>query len=72
MGLLCYMYFSLFSPLQVIVEREESCAQYGMVAIEDIEEGECLFQIPRKNLLNPETSGIAKLLQEGAKIIKQN
>ena len=41
------------------------CAQYGMVATEDISCGEVLFSIPRSSLLSPETSSIAQLLQQG-------
>jgi hypothetical protein len=36
-----------------------------MTAIEDIEEGECLFQISRKILLHPKTCSISELLEKG-------
>ena len=48
--------------LQVRVGREGSCAQYGMVATDDIMEGETLFQIPREMLLHPATTEIKDLL----------
>ncbi len=35
------------------------------MAVEDIPDGECLFEIPRGTLLGPQTSGIAKLLEKG-------
>lgn len=40
------------------VSRDGSCAQFGMVAIGNIDAEECLFQIPRSCLLNPSTSSI--------------
>ena len=51
--------------LQVRVGTEGSCAQYGMVAEEDIEKGEMLFEIPRDLLLTPANSAIASILQGG-------
>jgi len=51
---------------QVVVAEEGSCAQYGMVAVSDIDAGETLFQIPRPLLLNPDTCGIANELKKGA------
>ncbi|XP_064612433.1 N-lysine methyltransferase setd6-like [Liolophura sinensis] len=47
---------------KVCVGKGGSCAQYGMVAVSDISEGEVLFQIPRPMLLSPQTSAIAELL----------
>lgn len=47
------------------MSRDGSCAQYGMVAVDDIESGTTLFEIPRTMLLSSETSGIATLLQAG-------
>uniref|UniRef100_A0A0B7AIJ8 SET domain-containing protein n=2 Tax=Arion vulgaris TaxID=1028688 RepID=A0A0B7AIJ8_9EUPU len=49
---------------KVKVSREGSCAQYGMVAIEDIVEGYCLFQVPRSSLLMPSNSDIADLIEK--------
>ncbi|XP_025106727.1 N-lysine methyltransferase SETD6-like isoform X2 [Pomacea canaliculata] len=47
--------------------RWGSCvkAQYGMVALQNITEGEVLFSVPRSLLLSPQTSSIAHLLQQG-------
>ena len=39
-----------------------SCHRYGMVAVEDIEEGECLFEIPRSLVLQPKTSSISEIV----------
>lgn len=50
---------------QVTVSRDGSCAQYGMIAVDDIESGTTLFEIPRPMLLSSETSEIATLLQDG-------
>ena len=58
----CKMSKCLF---QVVVGRQGSCAQYGMVAVQDIAEGYCLFQVPRKCLLMPENSRIADSLKTG-------
>ncbi|XP_012942376.1 N-lysine methyltransferase setd6 [Aplysia californica] len=58
---------------KVRVGPEGSCAQYGMVAVEDIAEGYCLFQVPRSCLLMPENSGIADtLLKESDQLSETN
>ncbi|XP_048769500.2 N-lysine methyltransferase setd6-like [Ostrea edulis] len=49
---------------KVTIGPDGSCAQNGMIAIKDIEEGECLFQISRKILLHPKTCSISKLLEK--------
>ncbi|XP_055862174.1 N-lysine methyltransferase setd6-like [Biomphalaria glabrata] len=49
---------------KVRVGCEGSCAQYGMVAVDDIPEGYCLFQIPRNCLIMPENSDIAELVEK--------
>ncbi|WAR03817.1 SETD6-like protein [Mya arenaria] len=54
---------------KVKVSQEGSCAQYGLVAVDDISADEMLFQIPRSLLLNPDTCGIAKCLKEDSKDI---
>ena len=58
-ALKCFVY-----SLLVKVCREGSCAQYGMMAAADIDEGEVLFQVPRDVLLHPGTSAIKGLLEE--------
>ncbi|XP_078675246.1 N-lysine methyltransferase SETD6-like [Branchiostoma floridae x Branchiostoma belcheri] len=50
---------------KVHVGREGSCAQYGMVAKEELEEGECLFKVDKTAVLSTETTEIAHLLKEG-------
>lgn len=45
------------------VGLQGSCHRYGMVAVEDIEEGECLFEIPRSLVLQPKTSSISGILE---------
>jgi SET domain-containing protein 6 len=47
------------------VKREGSCAQYGMMATEDIHEGEVLFQIPRSCLISPDTCAISDCIKKG-------
>ncbi|XP_078590049.1 N-lysine methyltransferase SETD6-like isoform X3 [Branchiostoma floridae x Branchiostoma japonicum] len=49
---------------KVHVGREGSCAQYGMVAQEELEEGECLFKVDKSAVLSTETTEIAHLLKE--------
>ncbi|XP_059170295.1 N-lysine methyltransferase SETD6-like [Physella acuta] len=49
---------------KVQVSRKGSCAQYGMVAVEDIAESYCLFQVPRTCLLTPENSTISDLIEK--------
>ena len=48
---------------QVKVGLQGSCHRYGMIAVEDIEEGECLFEIPRSLVLQPKTSSISGILE---------
>ncbi|VDH95937.1 N-lysine methyltransferase SETD6 [Mytilus galloprovincialis] len=57
---------------KVNVGNEGSCAQYGAVALEDIEEGECLFQIPRSCLLMPQTSTISQQTQNDIDSLKSS
>ena len=49
---------------------EDVCAQYGMVAVADLKDGETVFEIPRSLLLTPMNSSIAVLLQEGNCFLK--
>lgn len=53
----------LTTCFQVKVGLQGSCHRYGMIAVEDIEEGECLFEIPRSLLLQPKTSSISRILE---------
>ncbi|KAL5016620.1 hypothetical protein ScPMuIL_006209 [Solemya velum] len=53
--------FSLISKVRV--GTDGSCAQYGMMATEDIAMGECLFKIPRQHLLTPHTSSLDQTLK---------
>ncbi|XP_066281502.1 N-lysine methyltransferase SETD6-like isoform X2 [Branchiostoma lanceolatum] len=50
---------------KVYVGRQGSCAQYGMVAHEELEEGECLFKVDKTAALSTETTEIAHLLKKG-------
>ena len=47
------------------MNRQGSCAQYGMIALSPIAAGETLFEIPRSLLLTYETSSISELLNRG-------
>uniref|UniRef100_A0A3Q2TPJ0 N-lysine methyltransferase SETD6 n=1 Tax=Fundulus heteroclitus TaxID=8078 RepID=A0A3Q2TPJ0_FUNHE len=49
---------------KVCVTTEGTVADYGMVAKEDIEEGEVLFTIPRSDLLDQETTKVSALLKK--------
>ena len=59
------LWSDLWSEFQVKIGRENSCAQYGMVAVSDIQAGETLFQIPRHLLISPETCAIKHYLAKG-------
>lgn len=56
---------SRFLYLQVHVCKEGTAAEYGMLAKDDIEEGEVLFIVPRSALLHPGTTKISTLLEKG-------
>ncbi|PWA33024.1 hypothetical protein CCH79_00013064 [Gambusia affinis] len=49
---------------KVCLSTEGTVADYGMVAKEDIEEGEILFTIPRSALLHQETTKVSGLLKK--------
>ncbi|XP_064620869.1 N-lysine methyltransferase SETD6-like isoform X2 [Lineus longissimus] len=49
-----------------MISREGSCAQFGMVAIADVKESECLFEVPRHCVLRPETSSVAEIIKEAS------
>lgn len=65
LGLSTGMTMPFLSAPQVSVTNVGICAQYGMVALQDIAERECLFEIPRSLLLTPQNSSIGHLLEEG-------
>lgn len=45
--------------------KEGTVAEYGMLATDNIEEGEVLFTIPRSALLHQGTSKVSNLLEKG-------
>lgn len=45
--------------------KEGTVAEYGMLAKDNIEEGEVLFTIPRSALLHPGTTKVSTLLEKG-------
>ena len=51
------------SFFKVRIGLQGSCHRYGMVATDNIEKEECLFEIPRSLLLQPKTSSIAEILE---------
>lgn len=55
---------SLVLNSKVKVSREGTVAEYGMLATDDIEEGEVLFTIPRAALLHQGTSEVSSLLEK--------
>ncbi|XP_060068377.1 N-lysine methyltransferase SETD6-like [Ylistrum balloti] len=58
---------------KVCVTKQGSCAQYGMLATDSVDCGECLFKVPRKLLLHPKTSAISKLLRkEEASLVSES
>ncbi|XP_022061864.1 N-lysine methyltransferase setd6 isoform X1 [Acanthochromis polyacanthus] len=49
---------------KVCVSKEGTVAEYGMLATDDIEEGEVLFTIPRPALLHQGTTKVSALLEK--------
>lgn len=60
-----YLRASYFFFHKVKVSQEGTVADYGMLATDDIEEGEVLFTIPRAALLHQGTSEVSSLLERG-------
>lgn len=54
-----------FSCTQVCLSKEGTVAEYGMLAKDDIEEGETLFFIPRRAVLSQSTTKVKTVLEEG-------
>ena len=52
---------------QVTVREQGSCHRFGMIALEDLDEGETVFKIPRNILLEPNTSSLSETVLEFAK-----
>lgn len=52
-----------FMPHPKVTFSSHSVSGRGMIAVDDIQEGEVLFQIPRSMLLSPSTCSIAKTLR---------
>ena len=46
------------------VREDGSCHRFGMIALEDLDDGESVFKIPRNVLLEPNTSSISKTILE--------
>ncbi|KAL4240291.1 N-lysine methyltransferase setd6 [Mactra antiquata] len=55
---------------KVVVTKEGSCAQFGMLATDDISKGEVLFQIPRKCLLTPDNCALADCYKKDKDLIQ--
>lgn len=47
------------------MSKEGTVAEYGMLAADNIEEGEVLFTVPRSALLHQETTKLSALLEKG-------
>ncbi|XP_023682992.2 N-lysine methyltransferase setd6 isoform X1 [Paramormyrops kingsleyae] len=50
---------------KVCLSKEGTVAEYGMLAKDDIEEGETLFVIPRRAVLSQSTTKVKTVLEEG-------
>lgn len=59
------MVIQLCSFSKVYISKEGTVAEYGMLAKEDIDEGELLFTIPRMALLHQGTTKVLAVLEEG-------
>ena len=49
------------------MREDGSCHRLGLIALQDLDEGECVFKIPRNVLLEPNTSSISKTILEFTK-----
>ncbi|XP_056273058.1 N-lysine methyltransferase setd6 isoform X2 [Pseudoliparis swirei] len=49
---------------KVCVSKEGTVAEYGMLALDDMEEGEVVFTIPRSALLHQETTTVSVVLEK--------
>lgn len=47
------------------MSKEGTVAEYGMLAKDNIEEGEVLFTIPRSAVLHQETTKVSAMLEKG-------
>ncbi|KAL2083508.1 hypothetical protein ACEWY4_021281 [Coilia grayii] len=55
---------------KVFLSKEGTVAEYGMMAKQNIDEGEVLFSIPRNALLNQQTSKVKAVLEESKGILE--
>ena len=56
--------------LQIRIGRHGSCAEIGVMAVDDISRGECLAVIPRRVLLSCSNSDIADLVLGEKQLMK--
>ena len=54
----------MYHHLKVTVQEDGCRHRFGMIAVNKLEEGECIFKIPRSILLEPKTSSISKIIEE--------
>ncbi|KAK2918173.1 N-lysine methyltransferase setd6 [Channa argus] len=57
---------------KVYVSKEGTIAEYGMLAKDNIEEGEVLFTIPRSALLHQLTTNVSALLKEEKSLLESS
>ncbi|KAG7248674.1 hypothetical protein CRUP_004467, partial [Coryphaenoides rupestris] len=57
---------------KVYVSSEGTVADYGMLAKEDVKEGEVLFTIPRSVLLHQGTSKVSERLEQGKELLESS
>ena len=53
------------------MKEDGSCHRLGVIALEDIEEGESVFKIPKNVLLEPHTSAISGVVLEFAESLPE-
>lgn len=49
---------------KVTIREDGCCHRFGMIALNKLDEGECIFKIPRNILLEPNTSSISEIIEE--------
>lgn len=58
--------------VQIRIGRHGSCAEIGVIAAEDIAQGECLAVIPRQVLLSCSNSDVVELVAEDKRLMKSD
>ena len=64
------VFYGIIAYLQIMIGRHGSCAEIGVIAVDDISRGECLAVIPRRLLLSCANSDIADLVSKEKQLME--